>query len=101
MAASDLTKVAFIYKSRYSDDQVQDLAERDHPTYQMTRKVGGFSGTDFKYAIRYGNPQGGSGTFSDSQGAATGSKGVQMTAVRKRKYWTITMDGEAMAAADG
>lgn len=101
MAASDLTKVAYIYKSRYSDDKVQDVAERDHPTYKMIRKVGGFTGTDFKYAIRYGNPQGGSGTFADAQGAATGSKGVQMTAVRKRKYWFYTLDGEAMAAADG
>lgn len=101
MAASDLTKVAYIYKSRYSDDKVQDVAEREHPTYKMIRKVGGFTGTDFKYAMRYGNPQGGSGTFADAQGAATGSKGVQMTASRKRKYWFYTLDGEAMAAADG
>ncbi len=101
MAASDLTTVAYIYKRYYSDKQVGDLAMRDHPFFKMISKEGGFSGSAFFYAIRYGNPQGVGGTFATTQSAAASSKGVQLQASRKAKYGVITMDGEAMAAAEG
>lgn len=101
MAASDLTSVAYIYKRYYSDKQVGDLAMRDHPLFKMMSKEGGFSGTAYFYAIRYGNPQGVGGTFASTQAAAASSKGVQLQASRKPKYGVITMDGEAMAAAEG
>lgn len=101
MAASDLTTVAYIYKRMYSPDQVGDLAERDHPLFSMVEKKGGFGGAAFFYGIRYGNPQGISGTFSTAQSGAKGSKGVQLQANRKTKYGVITMNGEAMAAARG
>lgn len=101
MAASDLTSVAYIYKRYYSDKQVGDLAMRDHPGFKMINKEGGFSGTAYFYPIRYGNPQGVGGTFSSTQTAAASSKGVQLQASRKAKYGVITLDGEAMAAAEG
>lgn len=101
MAASDLTSVAYIYKRYYSDKQVGDLAMRDHPLFKMISKEGGFTGTAYFYSIRYGNPQGVGGTFSSTQTAAASSKGVQLQASRKPKYGVITMDGEAMAAAEG
>lgn len=101
MAASDLTTVAYIYKRMYSPDQVGDLAMRDHPLFSMVQKKGGFGGTAFFYAIRYGNPQGISGTFARAQARAAGSKGVQLQANRRTKYGIITLNGEAMAAARG
>lgn len=101
MAASDLTSVAFIYKKLYSDRQVGDLAMRDHPLFRMIAKEGGFVGTNFSYAVRYGNPQGISGAFATAQTNASSSKGVQMTATRKAKFGVITMDGEAIAASEG
>lgn len=101
MAASDLTTVAYIYKRLYSEKQVGDLAMRDHPTFKMISKQAGFTGTAFFYPIRYGNPQGISGVFATAQSGAASSKGVQLQASRKPKYGVITMDGEAMAAADG
>lgn len=101
MAASDLTTVAYIYKKLYSDRQVGDLAMRDHPLFAMIEKEGGFKGTKYVYAIRYGNPQGVSGTFADAQSGAESSKGKQLEAARFRKYGVITMDGEAMAASEG
>lgn len=101
MAASDLATVAYIYKRMYSPDQVGDIAMRDHPLFSMVEKKGGFGGSAFFYAIRYGNPQGISGTFARAQANAKGSKGVQLQAGRRTKYGIITLNGEAMAAARG
>lgn len=98
MAASDLTSVAFIYKRKYTDRATGDLAMRDHPLYKMVAKEAGFTGSAFFYPIRYGNPQGISGTFSNAQSGAASSKGLQLQASRKTKYGVITLNGEAMAA---
>lgn len=101
MAASDLTSVAYIYKRMYSADQVGDIARREHPLFSMVDERAGFGGTAFFYAIRYGNPQGLSNSFANAQANAKGSKGVQLQANRKQKYGVITLNGEAMAAAEG
>jgi hypothetical protein len=101
MAASDLTTVAYIYKRNYSDRAVGDLAMRDHPTFHQIAKEGGFTGVTFHYGIRYGNPQGISGAFADAQTGAASSKGVQLAASRKPKFGVITLNGEAIAAAEG
>ena len=96
--ASTLTTLAHIYKRKYSDKQVADVAMREHPTLTMIAKEGGFTGTAFYYPIDYAYPQGVSGTFADAQSGASSSSGVQLAASRKKKYGVITLDGEAMAA---
>lgn len=101
MAASDLNSVAYIYKRMYSPDQVGDIARREHPLFSMVEERAGFGGEDFSYAIRYGNPQGLSNSFANAQANAKSSKGVKLRAVRKQKYGVITINGEAMAAAEG
>ncbi|MBA2540567.1 MAG: hypothetical protein H0V17_13075 [Deltaproteobacteria bacterium] len=101
MAASDITSVAFIYKRNYTDKACADIAMRDHPTWHQISKEAGFTGSAFFYPIRYGNPQGISGTFADAQSGASSSKGLQLQASRKTKYGIITLNGEAMAAAEG
>lgn len=99
--ASDLTTVAFIYKKLYGDKAVGDLAMRDHPAFAMCAKEGGYTGSSYDYAIRYGNPQGISGAFATAQTNTKESKGVQLTASRKGKFGVITLDGEALAASEG
>ncbi|HVJ95870.1 MAG TPA: hypothetical protein VNC41_03470 [Acidimicrobiia bacterium] len=101
MAASDLTSVAHIYKRRYSDKEVAEVASREHPTFAMIAKEDGFNGSAFYYPIDYGWPQGVSGTFASAQSGAASTKGVQLVASRKAKYGVITLNGEAMAAARG
>jgi hypothetical protein len=101
MAASDLTSVAFIYKRDYSGRQAGDIAMRDHVHFTRIAKNGGFVGVGHFYKIRYGNPQGISGTFADAQSGASGSKGKQLQMLRKAKYGVITLDGEAIAASEG
>lgn len=101
MAASDLTSVAHIYKRKYTDREVADVAMREHPTFYQIAKEGGFNGSAFYYPICYSHPQGVSGTFSSAQSAASSTKGYQLVASRKAKYGIITLNGEAMAAARG
>lgn len=98
-AASDLTTLAFIFKSLYEDRQVADMAMREHPGITIFEKKDGFTGADFKYAIKYGNPQGISGTFTTAQANASSSSGVQLTVYRRKKYGYITLDAEAMRAS--
>lgn len=98
--ASNLTNSAFAFKKLYSDMQVGDIAMRFHPLFKMARKIGGWVGTTFDYPIRYGNPQGISGTWADAKTGATGSKGKQLSASRKPKFGYISLNGEAMAACE-
>lgn len=101
MAASDEVSVAHIYKRKYSDRQVADMAERDHPYYASIDKPDGFDGEAHYYAMTYGRPQGVSGTFADAQAAASSSKGKQLRMEAKVKYGVITLGGVAMMKARG
>lgn len=98
MAGSDLTSVSHIYKRKYSDAQVEEVASREHPTWSMIRKEGGFSGELFAYAIDYSFPQGVAGTYAQALAGVSSSKGKQLVAYRKTKFGLITLNGEAMAA---
>src|SRR5690349_12245080 len=97
MAASDMTSVAFIYKRRYSDEQVAEQTLRDHVWMELMGRRKVFAGEDFRYVVRSGNGQGVSGTFADAQAGASSSKGKQFAATPGLKYGVITLDGPAMA----
>jgi hypothetical protein len=101
MSGSTLTTAAFVFKREYSDHQIADLTMRDHVWWAMINKEGGFGGDSFLYPVRYGNPQGVSGTFSRARAnAASGSsKGAQFRALRTHKFGVVTIDGEAALAA--
>jgi hypothetical protein len=94
--------MAHIYKRKYSDQQVGDVAERAHPVMKMMRKVGGMSGpaAGHFYMIRYGNPQAVSGGFTSAQDNISSSSGKQLQATRRKKYGIIRLDGEALCAAE-
>lgn len=99
--ASTIATVTYVFKRRYSDRQVTELAMRDHPTWWALTKEGGFTGEEFAYPLTFANPQGVSGTFADAQSGAEVLQGVQPKAKRRKKYGVITLDGEAMEAAKG
>jgi hypothetical protein len=100
MAASTLSTAAHIFKIKYSDKQVEEVAMREHPTLTKIAKEGGFTGVTHNYAIDYAFPQGVSGTFADAQSGASDGAGVQLAMYRKAKFGVITLNGEAMAACD-
>src|SRR5262245_36751841 len=99
-SASDLTTVAYIYEKMYATN-VGDAASRDHPFFFNLAKVNKFRGESFRYSVKYGNPQGVSGTFTTAQSGAASSKGLQFEAFRFSKFGIITLKGEAIAAASG
>ncbi len=101
MAASAIDTVSFIYKRDYSEHSIADITLRDHVWYAMLHKEGGFGGNDFAYPVRYGNPQGISGTFSKARANAKGSKGLQFVALRTHKFGVVTIDQEAILASKG
>ncbi len=101
MSASNLTTAAFIYKRDYSTHQVADITLRDHVWYAKIHKEGGFGGDSFLYPIRYGNPQGVSGSFPKARTNAKSSKGKQLRAYRTPKFGVVTIDGESALAAKG
>jgi hypothetical protein len=99
---STLDSVAFIYRRDYSTHQIAELALRDHVWYTKLAKEGGFGGEDgFTYPVRYGNPQGVSGTFARARANVSGSKGLQFRAQRCMKYGIITLDDIAIRASKG
>lgn len=101
MSASTLQTVAFIFKRDYSTHQIADITLRDHVWWTKIHKEDGFGGDDFAYPVRYGNPQGVSGTFSRARANAKASKGVQFKARRYHKFGVITLDNEAILASKG
>jgi hypothetical protein len=100
MAGSTLSTAAHIFKIKYSDKQVEEVALREHPTLSKIAKEGGFTGVTHNYAIDYAFPQGVSGTFADAQSGVSDGAGVQLAMYRKAKFGVITLNGEAMAACD-
>lgn len=99
MANSDLTSLAHIFKRKYSESQVEEVASREHPTYSMMPKKGGFTGELMAYPIDYSFPQGVAGTYAQAVLSISASSGKQLHVTRKPKFGIIRLNGEAMAAA--
>jgi hypothetical protein len=95
MSASSVSTVSFIYKREYSTHQIADITMRDHVWWARVPKEGGFDGDSFLYTVRYGNPQGISGTFANARTNAKGSKGKQLRAYATDKFGVVTIDGKS------
>ena len=100
MGNSNQTTVAYIYKRKYTNNRVEELALRDHPSWYSIRKRGGFTGTDDTVPAQISYPQGIAGTLAAAQAAVESSKGVQFRYFRRKKYAVIRLDGEAMEACE-
>lgn len=96
--ASDLTTLAHIFKRKYSDSQVEEVASREHPTFSMMPKKGGFTGELMAYPIDYSFPQGVAGTYAQAVLSISSSAGKQLQVSRRPKFGIIRLNGEAMAA---
>jgi hypothetical protein len=98
---SYLTEAEFIFKTEYTDDKLGEHTERDHILFAKLAKKKGMGGEDFRYPVRYGNPQGISGDFATAQRNAAKSKGVQFAAEPVLKYGVIQIDGPSLQRASG
>jgi len=103
--ASSVAATAYVFKIYYAG-QLGDVAMRSHPTLDSIPKsskasghTGSFKGTTFNYAIKFGNSQGISGSFTGAQSAAGPTKGKQFAAARFVKYGDIVIDGVSLLAS--
>lgn len=100
---------AYIFRTDYAGN-VADTVMRMHPTLDMLLQGerpsghdGNFVGSSFKYPMKFGNPMGISNQFTNAQGQASASKGVQFEAVAVTKYGLVLVDGPSIlqCADDG
>ncbi len=98
---SYLSEAEFIYKTEYTDDKLGDHTKRDHTLFAKLAHKKGMGGEDFRYPVRYGNPQGISGLFATAQANAAKSKGIQFAAEPVLKYGVIQIDGPSLQRASG
>lgn len=100
MADALMEDVAWIGKRTYSEDNTNEMAMRDHPTWYAISKEVGLTGDDFRYGMHTGNPQSISGTLSAAQSAANGNSGVikgeQFACEPTLKYGVLKMDRPSM-----
>lgn len=101
--ASDLSKVGFIAKRMYSTDQIGEQTRRDHAFQEMLVRKKAFGGEDFRYVVRYANPQSVSGDFTAAQTQAAGasSKGKQFATQPALKYCIVQIDGPSLSRLGG
>jgi hypothetical protein len=102
MAASDLTKTAFIFKTTYANRKVPDTLKRRHPWWSRIYKSTDWTGAnDFRYAVMDADAQGIGGTMAGAQSNnVSGPKGNQFSAARRKRFGEGSIDGEARAAAE-
>lgn len=99
MSNATLTSVSYLFKHMY-DRGVADEAMRLHPTLDLIPKVDDFGGDQINYAVKVNNAQNiTSGSLATAQAIGTASKGYQFAMVRKIKRGVITLDIEALKAA--
>lgn len=97
-AASTASTIAYLFKTVYQDG-LGDAASRERPFMSMLPRKQNMGRTGLVYAVRYGNPQGGSTTVTDSRTAISGSDGAQFTAAVRRRYHHISLDGLLLLAS--
>jgi hypothetical protein len=102
-ADSAFSDVAWIMKRTYSDEVSAETATRDHPSYYEITKEQGLTGDSFRYAVKTGNPQSISGTYTAAAAAANGNSGViigqQFSAEPRLKYGVLKMDRPSILRA--
>lgn len=100
MADALMDDVAWIGKRTYSEEQTNEMATRDHPSWYAIEKVTGLTGDDFRYGMHTGNPQSITGTLPAAQSAANGNSGVikgeQFACEPTLKYGVLKMDRPSM-----
>jgi len=110
MAVTNTTgTAAYIFRTNYAG-RIADVAMRMHPTLSQIQQgskapghEGDFVGADFRYPMKFGNPQGISNSFTHAQQQASATRGVQFVATAVTKYGNVLVDGPSIlkCADDG
>lgn len=101
--ASTLTTFDALLKQHYTDARVEDMSIRENPLYAMLKKYEKFNGRNLPIPVIWGNPQGVSATFSQSQtgAAASYTRSDTFNLTRVKLYSTVQIDNEQILASEG
>lgn len=100
---------AYVFREQYASN-IADTALREHLILMQLLNgsnaaghAGDFVGADFRYPMKFGNPQGVSNLFTNSQSQAAASFGAQFIATPVVKYGNVLVDGPSIlrCADDG
>jgi hypothetical protein len=87
----------------YSTDAIGEQTRRDHAFQEMLNRKRAFGGEDFRYIVRYANPQSVSGDFTSArtQAAGASSKVKQFATGPGLKYCIVQIDGPSLRRLGG
>jgi hypothetical protein len=100
MAMLDPTAFDYALKTRYSRDEVVNLAIEDQPLFAMMPKDENFVGKNFVEAVKYADLRGGSAKFETAQANKQASKGKAFTITRVKDYSLASIDNETIEASE-
>lgn len=92
--------VAALYKILYPQGHVPDETYVDFPFLAMIARNEKFFGKSMWQALKYGNGNKRSSTFSDAQSNTSGTLNVGFTLLRKADYAVAQLDHESMEASE-
>lgn len=100
MAMLDPTAFDYALKTRYSRDEVVNLAIEDQPLFAMMPKDENFIGKNHVEAVKYADLRAGSADFAVAQANKQGSKGKAFTLTRVKDYAIASIDNETIEASE-
>lgn len=99
MASTSIANISNILKTLWPQDRVFNEVYPDHPFLMRLPKATNFTGDSLYLAVRYGDGQGRSVSFSAAQAAASAPKHARFNLTRSKNYQVYQIDGEAVEAA--
>lgn len=99
MATTSVANISNILKTLWPQDRVFNEVYPDHPFLMRLPKATNFTGDSLYLAVRYGDGQGRSVSFSAAQAAASAPKHARFNLTRSKNYQVYRIEGEAIEAA--
>lgn len=104
--AVTIGSIQYILKTLWPQDRVKNEVYQDHPFFAMVKKREDFYGENMYLAVRTGDPQGRSASFSSAQtisqisGGAGSQRGSRFLLTRATDYQLVNLGTEAIMAAE-
>lgn len=92
------TDVKAVLKTLWPQERVENMVYPDHPLLAMIAKDKNFYGENMVLAVRTGDTQGRSATFSDAQANASRFQARKFILTRAKDYQVVSLETEAILA---
>lgn len=100
MAGENLTTLSNVLTKRF-DKRMEVFAFEEDPFLAQVKNDTNFGANDLRISLRYGDPQGGSASYTKARTNRTGTSNAGFTLTRIHDYHTCELDSETLAAGKG